>query len=494
MVLLSLLLCGTRLSAQEKSDLQQRAEVEAAAGKMISARSLWIRAFEDYVNKGQTAQGVECGVKAAAVYHGESSFQEAFDLLRNIDHAISADKDQDAKRVAAWRYKVAHERMVMYIKMRRSERAQEQIDIMERHAAAAADEALKNDLLYNKAIFYYTFGQEAKGNAIFKEMANKLTASKEYGKVDEVYQTLIANGRKSGNANMVAQAYSGYIAWKDSASALKLADTTHALQQQIDDGLNSISEKDSALAARQRVIIGLCILAAVLAAVLVLTLLLLLRLIHVIRKQKKNIRLANENNALKARFISNISAQLSPTLQKLDAQRPEVRALVDFSNHIQMLSQLESTMGETVELEDTQLPPFCEGLVDQIRDTVRKGVAVYVDAPKMSASINREYVSHILLHLLHNAASFTPEDGHIRLEYKKRSAHKHQFLVSNTGEKIPEEKREDVFKPFLEVRDLTMGDGLGLPICKQMAVKMNGDLDIDPEFTKGTRFVLTLQV
>jgi signal transduction histidine kinase len=66
-------------------------------------------------------------------------------------------------------------------------------------------------------------------------------------------------------------------------------------------------------------------------------------------------------------------------------------------------------------------------------------------------------------------------------------------MVSDTGEGIPEEKREDVFKPFLEIRDLTEGDGLGLPICKQMALKMNGDLEIDSQYTKGTRFVLELK-
>ena len=49
-----------------------------------------------------------------------------------------------------------------------------------------------------------------------------------------------------------------------------------------------------------------------------------------------------------------------------------------------------------------------------------------------------------------------------------------------------------MFKPFLEIHDLTEGDGLGLPICKQMALKMNGDLEIDPQFTKGTRFILDL--
>ena len=202
--------------------------------------------------------------------------------------------------------------------------------------------------------------------------------------------------------------------------------------------------------------------------------------------------MANDNNALKAKFISNISAQLEPTLRKLDGSQPEVKALLDFSEHIQTLSELENTADEAVELEDTQVPQFCEGLMDQIRDKVKTGVTLTVNAPKMSAPIHREYVSHVLLHLLNNAAEYTPEGGTIWLEFKKRGAHTHQFLVSDTGCGIPEEMRDEVFKPFRGIKDLTEGDGLGLPICRQMALKMNGDLEIDPAFTKGTRFVLNL--
>jgi signal transduction histidine kinase len=168
-----------------------------------------------------------------------------------------------------------------------------------------------------------------------------------------------------------------------------------------------------------------------------------------------------------------------------------VKALLEFSKHIQTLSELENSE-EEIEKEDVQIPNFCEGLIEQIRDKVKPEVTLKVNAPKMNVDMNKEYVSHILLHLLNNAAEYTPEGGTIWLEYKKRSAHTHQFLVADTGCGIPEEKREDVFKPFLGIRDLTKGDGLGLPICKQMALKMNGDLDIDPEFTKGTRFVLEL--
>ena len=232
-------------------------------------------------------------------------------------------------------------------------------------------------------------------------------------------------------------------------------------------------------------------MAAALAAALVVGAVILLRFILLTRKQKKTITLANESNALKAKFISNISAQLEPTFRKLDSRIPEVQALLDFSEHIQTLSELENGT-EPVEFEDTQIPSFCEKIIDQVRDKVKKDVNLTLKVPNMNANINREYVSHILLHLLTNAAEYTPANGTISLEFKKRGPHAYQFLVSDTGEGIPEEKRDDVFKPFLEIRDLTTGDGLGLPICKKMAQKMNGDLELDSSFTKGTRFTLDL--
>jgi signal transduction histidine kinase len=284
------------------------------------------------------------------------------------------------------------------------------------------------------------------------------------------------------------------MAWKDSTNALKYADEIAGLKKQISDNEEAIAEKDSSLTARMGFIIALGILAGILAAALVIGGIILLRYIMLTRKQQKNMQLLADSNALKAEFISNIAGQLRPTFKKLDNRNPEVKALIDFSDHIQTLSQLENSMDEAVELEETQISPFCDGLMEQIRDRVKTDVVLHVNAPKMSANINKEYVSHLLLHLLNNAAEYTPEEGTIQLEFKKRSAHTLQFLVSNTGSTIPEEKRDNIFKPFLEIRDLTKGDGLGLPICKQMALKMNGDLEIDPQFTKGVRFVLELHV
>lgn len=492
-LLISLLFCCMMMGAQEvkKSSLHERAENEDANHNVPAARSLYIHSFNDYANKGQVKVAIECAVKATALYYKENYYQEAFDLLHRAEQIIVAWNESDSKKAALF-YLTTKERMQMYIKMRRSPNALEQLNSMERKANEAGDENLKNDLLYNKTIYYYTFGLNSQGDAVFKQMADKLTAKKEYDKVDDAYKTLIANGRRSNSANLVAQSYKSYMAWKDSVNALKVADEIGALKQQIADNEASIAEKDSSLTSRQIIIIGLLVVVAALIAIIVVGGIVLMRFILMNRKQKKTIKEANENNALKAKFISNISAQLEPTLQKLDNNSPEIKALQDFSKHIQKLSDIENSKDESVELEETMLPQFCEGIMSQINDKVKNNVTLLVNAPKMSANINREYVTHILLHLLNNAAEFTPEGGHIWLDYKKRGVHKHQFIVSNTGEYIPEENQDNVFKPFLEIKDLTKGDGLGLPICKQMALKMKGDLEIDPQFTKGTRFVLDL--
>lgn len=81
--LFSLFFCCTLAGAQEvqKSDLQKRAEAVDPKQNIASARSLYIHAFNDYYNKGQIGQGVECAVKATALYYKENFYKEAFDLL-----------------------------------------------------------------------------------------------------------------------------------------------------------------------------------------------------------------------------------------------------------------------------------------------------------------------------------------------------------------------------------------------------------------------------
>ena len=310
--------------------------------------------------------------------------------------------------------------------------------------------------------------------------------------MDECYQNLINIALRANDTELMARTYDKYITWTDSVKALTAQKELNALKKKYNESLTIIQEKDDSLSSKQHIITGLCVLAAVLAAALVAGAIILLRFILLTRKQKKAIGIANEHNELKTEFIQNISAQMEPTLDTLDSKLPGVQALRTFSAHIQELSELENSLSEPYEMQEENISVFCENVMNKIRGKVQENVSLIVNAPKLNIKINPEHLERILLHLLENAAEYTPAGGKIGLDFKKRGAHTHQFIISDTGCGIAEEQRENIFKPFTEVKDLTQGDGLGLPICALIATKMDGSLTLDSSYAKGTRFVLEL--
>ena len=294
--------------------------------------------------------------------------------------------------------------------------------------------------------------------------------------------------------------YESFIVWTDSVKALTAQDELNVLKRKYDESQLTIQEKDDSLSAKQYIIIGLCVL-AILAVIL-------LRFIANNRKLKKSVKIANEHNELKTKFIQNISSQMEPTLntlatsaEELSQKAPQeaaqmqgqVAALKKFSDDIQELSSLENSLTEFYELSEINVGTFCENVMDKVKEYIKQDVTSSVNAPKLQVKTNKEQLERILLYLLKNAAFYT-DQGRISLEFKKRGAHTHQFIVTDTGTGIPAEQQENLFKPFTEVKDLTTGDGLGLPICSLIAAKMNGSLTLDTNYTKGTRFVLELHV
>ena len=485
-------LCLTAGAQERGNDFEKQARASLSQKDYIRARYLFLQAYNAFAANEQYAQATECGVQAAALYHRENYYNEAFDLLYSVERTIIGGEQKTGKEMPALRYPVTRERLRMYIKLRKTASAKEQLSKLEGWAKAAKVDSLSTNLLYTQANYYYTFGMNAQGDQAFKHLVEQYAQQADYDKAEACYQELIGMSRRSGNTSMMARAYSNYMAWHDSSANIQAQQAYNALKAQYDSSLQTIGEKDDALAARRYTIVGLCILAAILAGALVLGGIVLLRFIALNRKQQKSIRTLNEHLALKTQFISHISAQMQPTLDTLDANLPAVQALQAFTAHIEELSALEDTLGEPYELEETNVATFCERVADEVRSQVQEGVTLTVNAPKLNVRINAEHVSKVLRHLLLNAAKHTPAEGKIWLDFKKRGAHTHQFVVTDTGCGIAEDSRANLFKPFNAVRDLTQGDGLGLPICSLEATKMNGRLTLDPSYNKGARFILEL--
>ena len=493
-ILLAAFFClCTQTYAQSRADeLMKQAQESLAKKEYIKARYLFLQAYNSFASQEEYTQAVECGVNASALYHRENYYKEAFELLRGAEQLVGTGEQKLKKKLPDLRFRINKERLQMYINTKNPARAKEQLNKLEETAKAAGNDSLSNDFLYTQADYYYTFGMNSQGDTAFKKLIEQYKQQKNYAKVDECYKTLISIARKANNAGLVARSYDKYIIWTDSVKSLTENYELNIVKKKYDESLATIQEKDDSLSAKQYIIIGLCILAAVLAAALAIGAVILLRFIMLTRKQKKAISIANEHNELKTEFIQNISSQMEPTLDTLDPKLPGVQALRAFSGHIQELSELENSLSEPYEVQEKNISTFCESVMDKVRGKVQEDVTLTVNAPKLNVKINPEHLERILLHLLENAAEYTPAGGKIWLDFKKRGAHTHQFIISDTGCGIPEEQREDIFKPFTEVKDLTKGDGLGLPICSLIAAKMNGSLTLDGSYTKGARFVLEL--
>ncbi len=493
-------------SQNKATELKEQAASSLAQKDYIKARYLFKRAYEAFATRENYPQAIECGIQANALYVRENFYKEGFELCRNMEQLIWAGEQKQNKVFYDLRFPINKERLQMYIALKNPAQAKKQLDNMEEMAKAAQNDSLTEVLLYAKANYYYTFNQNAQGDACFRKLINQHKEKKDYTKVDDCYKNLINIARKANNASLMERTYKNYIVWTDSVKALTAQDEFNVLKRRYDESLLTIEEKDSTLSAKQYIIIGLCTLVVILIAALVVLAVLLLRFIVSNRKLKKSIAIANEHNALKTRFIQNISTQMEPTLNtlgtsaaELSAKAPQeakqmqaqVAALKQFSDDIQELSSLENTLTEPYEMQETNANTFCESVMEKAKAFIKPDVNATINAPKIQMKANKEQLERVLLYLLRNAAIHT-EEGHIILDFKKRGAHTHQFIVTDTGSGIPAERQEDLFKPFTRVKDLTTGDGLGLPICSLIATKMNGSLTLDTSYTKGCRFILEL--
>jgi len=104
-------------------------------------------------------------------------------------------------------------------------------------------------------------------------------------------------------------------------------------------------------------------------------------------------------------------------------------------------------------------------------------------------------VKQVLRYLIDNAIKFT-YTGSISLAYHYRPDNTLEFIVSDTGIGIPQEKIPNIFHKFRQVNDensrIFGGAGLGLSICKNLANALGGFLWVSSVEQKGSHFHFVL--
>lgn len=175
-------------------------------------------------------------------------------------------------------------------------------------------------------------------------------------------------------------------------------------------------------------------------------------------------------------------------------------ALTSLINDVLTLSDLESSSQE-INSVPTPVNELCRQVVDSVAYRVNHGVKLKLEtdlSDSYKIETDRGRLAQVLTNLMVNSCQFTPE-GHIELAVfvvdgieSDGVPEAIRFTISDTGSSIPEEERQETFEQFAKLEAFREGSGLGLSVCSALAKALGGVLYVDPFYSDGTRFVLTI--
>lgn len=244
---------------------------------------------------------------------------------------------------------------------------------------------------------------------------------------------------------------------------------------------------------------------------------------QVILRQKEAMQM-KQLDELKSHFFSNITHELRTPLtliispvekhlrengenyssKVLKGVRQNARHLLKLINQLLDLSKLEAGNMQ-LSLQRGELVLFIEQLVDAFKPHAE---AKQIGLSFMQAEVNGEYIfdsdklEKTINNLLSNALKFTPEGGSIFLELsvkdKSNPFHLVEITIKDTGIGISARNLPHIFSRFFQADNSSTrkyeGTGIGLSLVHELVKLMDGNIEVESEEGRGTRFLLTLPV
>jgi signal transduction histidine kinase len=185
----------------------------------------------------------------------------------------------------------------------------------------------------------------------------------------------------------------------------------------------------------------------------------------------------------------------------LDIVLRNEQALLEIVNNILELRQLQ--MGGTIILEQR---PINVGLlaIEVVESTMSQAMENDIqltyevntdgDLQRYYASVDREKIKRVIQNLVSNAIKYTARGGCVILRVIGNN--KDVLIeVEDNGYGIPEDELPRIFESFHRVRThqtLATGTGLGLSIVQMLLEAHNGEITVESEVGKGSKFSVIL--
>ena len=392
------------------------------------------------------------------------------------------------------------------------------------------------DIETRRTLLYYSLGDMEKfneGYLAYKEGKAKGLSSV-HGRELEVYYTA-GQGRIDEAINMAlkdltpTQGYEAIIKiyeraglWQKAYEYLKLENkasdsiNTIILSNSMQGIQNEMKVHEAARKASRYFIFGLL-------ATIVLLILLLLAMSYIYNSRRRHMKQlerayqhALESDKMKAAFIQNISHEIRTPLNIINGYA-QVLSSPDFDlsaserkdiaqTMMKNTNDITSLVNETLELSSTETGVIAEKkdkvqLHRLIGDEMHKfqmhtGNKLQMNYHSSLASDYELMTSEVLLRriintLIDNAIKNTPEGS---ITVSTSVANKVLTInIEDTGTGIPEGEEEHIFERFVKLDDFKKGLGLGLPLCRALCRRLEGNVVVDKSYQgPGARFVVTL--
>ena len=214
---------------------------------------------------------------------------------------------------------------------------------------------------------------------------------------------------------------------------------------------------------------------------------------------------------LKSAFLANMSHEIRTPLNAIVGfsdllvetedmeERHEYIKIVRENNDL--LLQLISDILDLSKIEagtfeftngDVDVHLMCEDIVRSMCMKAKEEVQLVLDSnlPDCHVISDRNRIHQVISNFVNNAMKFTSE-GSIHVGYELKEGEL-EFYVKDTGIGIDQEQLPHIFERFVKLNSFVHGTGLGLSICQSIVEQLGGQIGVDSEKGKGSRFWFTI--
>lgn len=219
---------------------------------------------------------------------------------------------------------------------------------------------------------------------------------------------------------------------------------------------------------------------------------------------------------LKSDFISNVSHEIKTPLTIIQnyAQSLEDKCLPEKERRAYLeslqgackrLTKLVTDILKLNKLENGELLPqfkrfnISESLIEQILEfeTLIETKNIHLECfvePDIFIYSEQSYLELVWSNLISNAIKFTENEGTIRIQLKSLNE-KLIFIIEDTGCGMQEETGKRIFDKFYQgdTSHSKEGNGLGLALVKRVIDILGGEITVESELGKGTKFQISIR-